>query len=89
MKTLKLILALVACVMLGSCTKQSMVKKFGGTMTVKLPKGQKLMMATWKESDLFYLTEPMDSDYTPKTKTFQEDSKWGVAETKVLFVEEK
>ena len=46
-------------------------------------------MATWKEVDLFYLTEPMDSDYVPKTKTFREDSSWGVMESTVIFKERK
>lgn len=46
-------------------------------------------MATWKETDLFYLTEPMDSDYTPKTKLFKEDSSFGVLETEVKFIETK
>lgn len=46
---------------LSSCTEQMKVREFGGTMEVKLPKGEKLIMATWKETNLFYLTEPMDS----------------------------
>lgn len=46
-------------------------------------------MATWKEVDLFYLTEPMDSNYTPKTKIFREDSSWGVMESTVVFKERK
>ena len=46
-------------------------------------------MATWKETNLFYLTEPMDSNYVPKTKTFREDSGWGVMESTVIFKERK
>lgn len=56
-------------------------------MTVVLPAGEKLVMATWKNDDLFYLTEPMDSGYVPKTKLFKEDSSFGVLETTVKFVE--
>lgn len=72
-----------------SCTENKMSRAFGGTMTVNLPKGQKLIMATWKQTSLFYLTEPMDSGYTPKTKVFQENSSWGVIESKVLFIESR
>jgi hypothetical protein len=31
----------------------------------------------------------MDTDYTPKIKIFQEDSKFGVLEGSVVFVESK
>ena len=72
-----------------SCTENSISRKLGGTMTVNLPKGEKLVMATWKETSLFYLTEPMDSSYVPKTKIFREDSSWGLVESKVLFIESR
>jgi hypothetical protein len=72
-----------------SCTENSISRKLGGTMTVNLPKGEKLVMATWKETSLFYLTEPMDSNYVPKTKIFREDSSWGLVESKVLFIESR
>lgn len=70
-----------------SCTENQRARKFGGNMTVVLPAGEKLVMATWKNDDLFYLTEPMDSGYVPKTKLFKEDSSFGVLETTVKFVE--
>lgn len=72
-----------------SCTEQSVTRRFGGTIRIDLPKGEKLINATWKETDLFYLTEPMDSDYIPKTKTFRESSSFGVFESEVLFIESK
>lgn len=74
------------CVFL-SCTEQARVRSLGGNMTIRLEPGERLMMATWKESDLFYLTEPMEEDYQPKTKIFRESSSWGVAEAKITFVE--
>ena len=58
-------------------------------MTIELPVGEKLVMATWKDIGLFYLTEPMDSDYIPKVKTFKEVSNWGVMESIVTFKERK
>ena len=47
------------------------------------------MMATFKESDLFYMTEPMDSGYIPKVKTLHEKSKYGLIESKVKFIESR
>ena len=79
----------VLTALLASCTENQRARKFGGTLTIELPPGKKLVMATWKEVDLFYLTEPMDSNYVPKTKTFREDSSWGVMESTVIFKERK
>ena len=64
-------------------------RKFGGSTTINLPAGQKLIEVTWKENSLWYLTEPMDTDYVPKTKTFREDSNLGVLEGTVTFVESR
>ena len=81
-----IILIIVAAIFV-SCTDHTMSRKFGGKETITLPKGMKLVEATWKESDLWYLLEPMDANYVPKTKIFQEDSRFGVLEGKVTFVE--
>lgn len=72
-----------------SCTEQSMTRSFGGKMSINLPKGERLLTATWKEADLFYLTEPMDSDYIPKNKKFVESSSFGVWESEITFIETK
>ena len=86
MKKILFILMTVFCLI--SCD-QYISRNFGGTTTIKLEKGQKLVEATWKESDLWYLVEPMDSDYIPKTKEFIESSTVGVMEGKVIFIESK
>lgn len=86
-KVLFLLFAILFC--FTSCTEKQRTRQFGGSMVINLPKGQKLMMATWKETDLFYLLEPMDSNYIPKQKTFVEDSNWGVLESKIIFVESR
>ena len=86
----KILLCLVVLIaLLTSCTENQRARQFGGTITIELPPGEKLIMATWKETDLFYLTEPMDSNYVPKTKTFREDSNWRVIESTVIFKERK
>lgn len=60
---------------------------FGGTMEVKVESGQKIMMATFKGDNLFYMTESMDSGYIPKVKTLREKSNHGIIETTVKFIE--
>jgi hypothetical protein len=72
-----------------SCTDNTEARRFGGTETINLPPGQKLMTATWKELDLWYVTEPMDSAYVPKTKTFHESSNVGFWNGTVVFVESR
>ena len=66
---------------------QMCTRTYGGDMTIKLEPGEKLIMATWKNNNLWYLTEQMDSDYIPKTKVLKESSLFGVMEGTVTFVE--
>ena len=75
---------------LTSCD-QYITRKFGGTTTIKLEPGQKLIECTWKGNGgvLWYLVEPMDSDYVPKTKEFIESSTIDIMEGKVIFIETK
>ena len=74
---------------LSSCTENKMARKFGGSTTVELPAGEKLVEVTWKDDNIWILTEPMDSDYTPKTKIFREDSSWDILEGEVKFIEKR
>jgi hypothetical protein len=70
----KAIFAVLFAATLASCTQNQMAKKFGGTATVNLPKGEKLVNVTWKENgDLWYLTHPMKVNDTPETYTFTQD----------------
>lgn len=64
-------------------------KHFGGTTTINLEPGEKLIEATWKDSNIWYLVEPMEDDYIPKTKVFKECSIFGVMEGKIIFIETK
>lgn len=88
-KFITFILALVAVVAFSSCTENLRARTYGGTTTIDLDPGQKLLEVTWKETSIWYLTEPMEPGYEPKTKVFQEDSRFGVMEGKVIFVEHK
>jgi len=84
----KLIVILLMFLCLTSCD-QSITKTLGGTTKIELEPGEKLVEATWKGDDIWYLVEPMDSDYVPKTKTFKESSRIGVLEGKVIFYEKR
>lgn len=85
----KLFWTLVLCLGLVSCD-QYVTRKLGGTTTIQLEPNERLVEVTWKEGgNLWYLVEPMDSDYTPKTKTFKESSIMGVIEGKAVFIEKR
>ena len=85
----KYLFLLFALVAMCSCTQNQMARSYGGKMTIELPKGEKLINATWKESNLFYLTEPMEEGYIPKSKKFRESSNFGVWESEITFVESR
>lgn len=83
----KILFTLLGVFCLVSC-EQLVTREFGGTTTVYLEPNEKLIEATWKgDGDLWYLVEPMDSDYAPKTKILKESSMCGVMEGKVIFIE--
>ena len=85
MKKILFILLMFLC--LTSCD-QYLTRTMGGTTKIKLESGEKLVEVTWKgDGDLWYLVEPMDSNYIPKTKVFKESSNIGVMEGKVVFIE--
>ena len=85
----KMLLAIGMIVMLGSCTENSRVKSFGGEGTINLPKGRKLVNVTWKETQVWYLTRPMNSTDKAETYKFQEESSLGVMEGTYNIVETK
>ena len=71
-----------------SCTEKQRAKSFGGEFEVKLPKGEKLIIATWKNQDLWYLTRKRRKGESPETYKFQEDSSFGLMEGTVTFIEQ-
>lgn len=85
----KLIFILSILFLVTSCTENSRAKNWGGSYTIHLPKGQKLIESTWKNSNLWYLTRPMRNDETPETFVFHEDSQYGIVEGEVIFIESK
>ena len=70
------------------CTQNSIARNFGGSTSLTLPAGQKLIMITWKEGDsLWYLYRPMRADEKAETYTFQESSSFGLMEGTVTISE--
>ena len=61
--TIILLTVTILCCVFTSCTPQTMSREYGGTVTINLEPGEKLVEATWKDDNLWYLVEPMDSDY--------------------------
>lgn len=86
MKRILFILFTILC--LTSCD-QIITRTMGGTTKIELEPGEKLLECTWKGDEIWYLVEPMDSDYIPKTKIFKESSKADILEGKVIFYEKK
>lgn len=87
---LYLLFIAVIVILCCSCTDHTRARMWGGTEVIYLPKNEKLLEVTWKErNSLWYLTEPMEDSYTPKVKIFKEDSKFGILEGTVKFIESK
>lgn len=80
------LISLLALAVTG-CTENARSKSLGGTSVIELPKGQKLVNATWKESHIWYLTRAVKPGESPEIFTFQEKSSFGLLEGKVIFKE--
>ena len=89
MKKIYLFLSLLTILSFSSCTKQMLVREFGGKMKIEVPAGYKVTSATWKNTELFYFLEPMEEGYTPKEKKFVESSSYGIIESEVTFKEKR
>lgn len=88
MKKILFIFLAYICMTFVSC-EQPIARKFGGNTTINLKPGERLVEATWKENNVWYLVEPMDSDYKPKIKVFKESSVLGIMEGSITFIETK
>ena len=85
----KLIILLAGAMLAMSCSDNTRVKNFGGTMVIDLPKGQKLVTATWKGEQMWYLYRPMESNERPVESRFQEKSSHGLVEGTVIIKESR
>ena len=81
------LLALGVLLAMSGC--QYSAKHFGGSYTANLPKGEKLVNATWKDDQLWYLTKPMTKDDKAETYKLKEDSTMGALQGTVTIKEHK
>ena len=64
-------------------------KYVGGTYEMKVPENEKLKMITWKGSNLWVLTRPMEKDEKAETYKLYEESTIGILSGTVIIKEEK
>jgi hypothetical protein len=69
------------------CAPNSCSRNFGGTSTITLTAGQKLVNVTWKEAHIWVLTRPMVSNETTETYSFSEKSNLGILQGTVIIKE--
>jgi hypothetical protein len=85
----KLSIFIVLALSLAACTENARVKSWGGDGTITLPAGRKLVNITWKETQIWYLTRPMNSTDVAETYQFHEESSFGVMEGTYTIIETK
>lgn len=68
----KLIIAAFMILITMSCTENQRAKNFAGKQTVNLRPGEILINVTWKDDNMWLLTE----DTTSHVKYFRENSSW-------------
>lgn len=85
----KLIFILIIAISLISCSQNKRVKKYGGSATFELEENQKLINVSWKDSQLWILTKPMNNKDSAETYTYKEKSNNGILEGKFIIVEVK
>ena len=88
MNQLRMAALFAALITLSACTDNTRARYFGGTMTVTLPQGQSLAFVTWKETSLWYATQPRKIGDPPVVTVLQENSQMGIVQGKVIFKEQ-
>lgn len=80
MKNLVILFSLIIALTFSACTENQRAKSFGGKAVIELPKGKKLINATWKDDNLWYLTRNMNKNDIPEEYIFSEKSSFGMME---------
>ncbi len=73
-----LILIAIAALAFCGCTQNQCAKYVGGTATIELPPGEKLIGATWKDANLWFLTRTMRPNEKPEAYTLTEQASFGL-----------
>ena len=89
MKKTIVLIATLAILGFSACTENQRAKNFGGTAEITLPKGKKLVNATWKETSLWYLTRDMKPEEKAEIYNFSEESSWGIIQGGYIIKEQK
>lgn len=84
------IVAITLVTIMYGCTENQMARNFGGTETIVLPRGRRLVNLTWKgdkgAANLWILTK--EDTTKPTTYYFEEKSDMGMMEGKVIINEQ-
>lgn len=83
-KTILLFLALCS---LSACTDNRMARRFGGSQTIDLAPGTKVVNVTWRDDDLWIVTRVRKKDEAAENYTFFEKSSWGMLEGTIILKE--
>jgi len=84
-----ILLAVMLTLGLTSCTENQRAKSWGGTADVDVEPGQKVVVVTRKDSDLWVLTRKMRADEKPETYNFFEKSSWGLLQGNYIIKESR
>lgn len=81
----KILICLLAIVAVGC--ENATTRYLGGTMSIDVEPGYKVTNATFKDEEIWYFVEPMDSTYVPSQKKLVEKSMCGALEGTIIFNE--
>lgn len=85
-----IVIAIVVSLLILGCIRgcsQISAKSFGGTTTMQLDPGRKLVNVTWKEKQLWLVTAQRPVEEKPQTYTFEERTTLGILQGKVIIEE--
>lgn len=85
----KILILIIASLAFMSCTDNARAKVFGGITSIVIDEGRKVVTASWKESGLWILTEPMKPEDSPRTLEYVEKSNLGLMEGKIILIERR
>lgn len=83
MKNIKylIIIGILVCITYISCTDNARARTFGGKEVVQLKSNEKLINVTWKNNNMWLLTQ----DTLTSEFFFREKSSWNVFEGEISF----
>lgn len=84
---MKYVLLLFIFVGFIGCTDQQRAKSFGGTATIDLPAGKKLVSVSWKETNLWYCTRDRRQGEPIERYEYKESSSLGLVEGDMIIIE--